>query len=250
MEINDVKLCYKVIGSGDHVVLLMPGAAASCELSLNPQLEGLDQNIFTLVAFDPRGWGWSMDARREYKEEDLITDAEDAAALMERLGFEKYSVFGFCWGGNIALKLASTYNTRVIKLVVSGAFSLINRGQMQQFEHLFDIRNWSPRILESFQEFYGADYSAFDHYVRFVESLNFMSSDDGMLFTVKELNKISACTMLHHGNDDELTGMEQAKHLQQTISGSSVVHWENAAHFLHLQYASKFNEMLQQFLLS
>lgn len=85
IQVNGVGIHYEVAGKGSHVVLCMPGALGSTQSDFGPQLKGL-KDEFTVIAFDPRGYGKSIPPKRDFPADFFTRDANDAAALMETLG--------------------------------------------------------------------------------------------------------------------------------------------------------------------
>ncbi len=73
-----------------------------------------------IIAPDQRGHGQSTQAASGY---DWQTVASDAVGLMDHLGFDKATVLGHSWGGNVASNLAAKFPERVEKLVlIDGGF--------------------------------------------------------------------------------------------------------------------------------
>ena len=67
---------------------------------------------YTIVAYDPRGYGNSRPPDCEYQlvpEHHLKTDASDAYHLMTSLGYPQFSVLGWCGGGITAICLAAQF---------------------------------------------------------------------------------------------------------------------------------------------
>lgn len=89
-EVNGVELHHEVAGQGSHVVLCMPGALGSTQSDFGPQLKGLSDE-FTVIAFDPRGYGKSIPPKRDFPPDFFARDADDAAGLMDALGKLKYA---------------------------------------------------------------------------------------------------------------------------------------------------------------
>lgn len=71
------------------------------------QIEGLDWNQFTLVAWDPPGYGKSIPPSKNYPRDYCERDANFATGLMEALGFQKYSLVSFSEGGAAAMIMAA-----------------------------------------------------------------------------------------------------------------------------------------------
>jgi valacyclovir hydrolase len=85
LHVNGVDLHYERAGSHQQVVLCMPGALGSTQSDFGPQLKGLSDQ-FTVVAFDPRGYGKSIPPARDFPSDFFARDALDAAELMRKLG--------------------------------------------------------------------------------------------------------------------------------------------------------------------
>lgn len=70
-------------GSGSNTVLCFPGALGSIWSDFKPQIEGLDKNKFTVVAWDPPGYGHSRPPNREFSSEFYSNDATLAYEFMK-----------------------------------------------------------------------------------------------------------------------------------------------------------------------
>lgn len=90
IEVNGVKIHHEISGQGSSVVLCMPGALGSTQSDFAPQLHGLS-DVFTVIAFDPRGYGKSIPPKRDYPIDFFERDAVDAAGLMNALGKQPWS---------------------------------------------------------------------------------------------------------------------------------------------------------------
>ena len=85
--------------AGQIPVLLLHGWTASADTNWWPLYDELD-GTRPLAALDHRGHGRGMRPEEPFTLEDC---ADDAAALVEQLGFEKVIVAGYSMGGPIAL---------------------------------------------------------------------------------------------------------------------------------------------------
>merc|ERR1711868_331230 len=99
VKVNDVTLHFETTGTGQKPLLLLPGALGSSRTDFTQQLQHMNGSDFTLVAWDPRGYGQSRPPRRDWPLHFLGRDADDAAALMESLGYSHYSLLGWSDGG-------------------------------------------------------------------------------------------------------------------------------------------------------
>ena len=99
ITVNGVDLHYEKAGTEGQVLLCMPGALGSTQSDFGPQLKGLSSQ-YTVVAFDPRGYGKSRPPERDFPSDFFVRDAWDAAELMRKLGKWLHSLGGgVVWGG-------------------------------------------------------------------------------------------------------------------------------------------------------
>jgi 3-oxoadipate enol-lactonase len=109
---QDVRLEYDVHGSGDPV-LLVQGLGYG-RAGWGPLRERLAER-YTIVSYDNRGFGDSDKPTGPYSTQGL---ADDAAAVLDAVGFERVNVVGASLGGMAAQEFALRHPTRVDKLVL------------------------------------------------------------------------------------------------------------------------------------
>lgn len=82
-----------------------------------------DPQVYRIVLFDQRGCGRSTPHAelRENTTWDLVADMEK---IRERLGIERWVVFGGSWGSTLSLAYAQTHPERVRGLILRGIFLL------------------------------------------------------------------------------------------------------------------------------
>ncbi len=103
-------------GGGDGVVLLLHGWTVSADLNWFTTFDELS-STYRVVALDHRGHGRGLRSEQAFSLEDC---ADDAAALLRRLGVEGAVVVGFSMGGAIAMLLWHRHRTLVSGIVFSG----------------------------------------------------------------------------------------------------------------------------------
>jgi pimeloyl-ACP methyl ester carboxylesterase len=105
-----------VVGGGGPPLLLVHGWPENWYQyrALMPALA----REFTVIAVDQRGMGLTDKPRRGY---DSATLADDLAALMDKLGYHRFSVVGLDTGMVIGYALAADHPERVARLVVGEA---------------------------------------------------------------------------------------------------------------------------------
>ncbi len=119
---HGTKLSYDVGGpasgaGGDHLpLLLLPSVGGGVELWAEFRRR-LDREMVT-IALDPRGFGRSSPEPPLPSTRALSCDALE---FMDRLGVERFAVFGISFGALIAEELAIAGRERVPKLVLASA---------------------------------------------------------------------------------------------------------------------------------
>ena len=107
------QIAYRRIGSGRPVLVLNGFAATNADW--DPSfIDGL-ASFNELILLDNRGIGGSTDNGQPF---DIAKLADDAAHVIETLGFEHTSVMGWSMGGFIAQALALQHPAHIDKLIL------------------------------------------------------------------------------------------------------------------------------------
>lgn len=158
--VNGVQLHYEMKGTGAHPIVCIPGAMGTAQSDFKPQLDyfGREGSGYTVVSFDPCGYGLSRPAERFRKGSIYFqADAKDAHALMQHLSFPKYSVLGWSDGGMAGLISAAMYPDSVRKLVVFGCSAFFTEDDISVLKHMRDLGAWGAEMREPYEKVYG-DY--------------------------------------------------------------------------------------------
>ena len=111
-SVNGIQLAYQTFGQGDPLILLH-GGFGSVEM-FGPNIEALAAGRH-VIGVDLQSHGRSPIANRPMRFETM---ADDIAALIRQIGFEKASVMGFSLGGGVALRTAIQHPDVVDRLVL------------------------------------------------------------------------------------------------------------------------------------
>lgn len=117
LQRHDVELSYSVEGRGLPVLMIQGVSTAGC--AWKPQVETL-KSEFEILTFDNRGLGGSLPCTGPISIESM---ADDARALMDKLGWENAHVVGHSMGGVIAQQLAVDHPNRVRSLSLLCTFA-------------------------------------------------------------------------------------------------------------------------------
>jgi pimeloyl-ACP methyl ester carboxylesterase len=114
-DLDGLHMYYETHGSGRPLILLHGGLGSGEMFApVIPQLAAGHQ----VIAVDLQGHGRTADIDRPLRVELM---ADDIAALIRHLGFEKPDVMGYSLGGGVALFTAANYPELVGRLVVVSA---------------------------------------------------------------------------------------------------------------------------------
>ena len=113
IEVDRAKIVYRRLGNGRPLLVLNGFGATSSDW--DPLfIHGL-ASYNELILLDNRGIGSSTDDGKPF---DITRLANDAAHVIETLGFERLSILGWSMGGFIAQTLALQHPNRVHKLIL------------------------------------------------------------------------------------------------------------------------------------
>jgi 3-oxoadipate enol-lactonase len=114
MNIGSISIYYEIKGAGPKV-LYIPGTSGDLRRTATGLTTPLIDN-FEVLSYDLRGLGQTDKPDIDYTMEDY---ANDAAGLLDALGWGNCCVIGVSFGGMIAQELALRYPNKVSRLVLA-----------------------------------------------------------------------------------------------------------------------------------
>lgn len=232
------QIYWEESGSGEPLLLIM-GLGYSSEMWHRTR-PVLSRNFRTVI-FDNRGVGKSDVPPGAYTVSQM---AADAAAVLDAAGIRKAHVFGISMGGMIAQEFTLNYPDRVDRLVLGctacGGRNAIpakaavldivmararmtpEEGALAMVPYIYDAS--TPRaLIEEDLAIRRRTYPQAAGYLGQVQAIMAWTSLD-------RLAKIKAPTLIVHGETDELVPPENARILEQNISGSRLLMIPHASH--------------------
>lgn len=97
-----------------------PGGGSSPEMR-----RFFDPTRYRVITFDQRGCGRST-PHADLEDNTTWRLVEDIETLRERLGIERWLVFGGSWGSTLAMAYAATHPERVTAMILRGVFLLMH----------------------------------------------------------------------------------------------------------------------------
>ncbi|KAK2534122.1 hypothetical protein Q9233_004305 [Columba guinea] len=254
VQVNGVNLHYQQTGEGSHAVLLLPGMLGSGQTDFGPQLKSMNKQLFTIVAWDPRGYGQSIPPSRDFPPDFFERDAKDAVDLMQLYPYKavqlKYSLVKVIpvdiWfvnsTGNLRGKNRSWQMYHDVSLLecLSKNFLPLNTG-------IRDVSKWSEKVKKPLEEMYGLKYFA-KTCEAWVDGISrFAEKSDGNICQ-ELLPDIKCPTFIIHGEKDPLVPRAHAEYIHKHIKGSRLLLMAEGKHNLHLRFAEEFNRQVEDFL--
>lgn len=246
--VNGAELYYESNGSGDHVLLCVPGALGTARSDFTPQISYFgSREEFMIIAFDPRGYGNSRPPERKFSgRSTFIEDAKDAKGLMDALGVTHFSVLGWSDGAMAAIILSAMFPDSVTSLVAWGANAYIGEEDVKAYRDGENLSLWEPDQREPLETEYGRD-DAQKLWSKWVEMTVEIYQNDGNICK-DYLQGVKCPTLLLQGLKDPWIPNHHVIDIHKGIENSLVYCFPNGDHEIHLKDADRFNLVVEEFL--
>lgn len=252
--INGIKIRYDDVGSGPALLLIhaFPLAGAMWR----PQVEAL-QAAYRLIVPDLRGFGGSDAPPGPYTVEQ---QADDLAALLDRLGVQRAVICGLSMGGYIALAFMRRHAARARALVLAdtraGADSAEGKDGREENARLAE-RDGADAIADKMIPGLVAPAAGQElrDTLRGLITANRPQGIAGALRGMAQrpdstagLRDIAVPTLVIVGEQDGLTPPAEAGQMVSAIAGSTIVVIPGVGHLSSLEAPEVFTNALRSFL--
>ncbi len=241
------RLRYEVAGKRrDPALVLVEGLGGTIE-GWRRNVPELSTELF-VVAFHLRGNGRSDPPPEGVSVADL---ADDAVRLLDALSLERAHVFGFSFGGMVALRAALDRPDRVRSLVLGGTHpggphavrSSARVPKDRPWEALY-----SPAFLLEHADQVATDRAIRARYAQPPEARRRQWEASRGFDAFDELGRVRAPTLVIHGTEDRVVDPRNARLLAQRIPGAELALLEGAGHLFHAERPARTNAIVIDFL--
>ena len=236
------ELYYERSGSGEPLLLIM--GMSGTHLTWGDAFLDALRSDFEVVIYDHRGMGKSGRTEPPFTIADL---ADDAAAVLDELGWDSAHVCGISMGGMVGQELALRHPDRIRTLTLGctyaggpGAtltsqevFQRLSEGMMSGDRERAIRTAWEINVSRAFA---GDDdqYTAFRRQAvevpanlpTIMAQLQAIAPHD----TSARLGEITAPTLVIHGTDDEMLSYRNAEAIAQAIPGARLEIFDGVGH--------------------
>lgn len=256
---GDVHIAYRVFGEGPHDIVLIPGTTSHVELywelPSNQYLLGRLGAFARVIVFDKRGQGLSDRVGEQTLEERI----GDVLAVMDAVGSERATIYGWSEGGAMSLLFAATYPQRTAALVLFGSYASMReepwRLDPAQFAgalRLFE-QQWGQGVLVALNAPSRAKDEAF---VQWWARLERASASPGAILALLRANydidvrdilpSIRVPTLIMHRVGDALVPVDAGRYLAGRIPGARYVELPGEDHLIQSLDQELLDRMLDE----
>lgn len=242
---GDVHIAYRVFGDGPRDIVLVPGTISHAELywDFPPNRHLLERltSFARVIVFDKRGQGLSDRTAEQTLEERI----GDVLAVMDAVGSERATIYGWSEGGAMSLMFAATYPERTSELVLFGSFACMRAAPWNIPPELFNEfcvaleSEWGQGALS----IRNAPSRANDEgFVRWWSKIERAAASPGSIVALFRANygidvrhvlsSISVPTLIFHREHDSVVPVEAGRYLAAHIPGARYVELPGADHMI------------------
>jgi pimeloyl-ACP methyl ester carboxylesterase len=262
VEVDGNQIHYYLYGyDGPRIVLLHGFGHNTHSLNFTGFLESMSDS-YRLLAFDLLGHGRSSDPSKPLGLEDHARLLHSAAV---KLGYHKYNLIGYSFGGVISIRIAALFPENVERLVVVDITPSTYESPRQvklesniplMFQDTESAVKWLHERMPYASESYlkdnidkilfqgeGDSWIVSSHPSRKRYLLN---DGDGWRF----LSELMVPSLLVRGSESHLAVCEEVQKMIEVLEGLKVVTINGAGHMLPFSHKEQFEKTVRDFILS
>jgi 3-oxoadipate enol-lactonase len=255
-DINGTTLHYCFDGPEQGPVVMLSNSLASDLTMWKFQVPALVEAGYLVLRYDSRGHGHSAVPEGPYSIEMLTADA---VGLMDGLGLDKVHFCGLSKGGMIGQMLGTQYGDRLISLTLSSTAAYMAPKEIWD-ERIETVRKGGMAVVADatidrwFTKSGQTNLASTVEKVRSVISNTPVEGFCACCAAIRDMDQretirdVITPTLVMVGEKDFGTPVSAAEHIHQKITSSSLKIIPDAAHFVHMEQSSIFNQALLEFI--
>jgi proline iminopeptidase len=273
IEINGIEVYYRMVGSGDPIFVLSGGPGDALETML--PFETLSDD-YKLIFYDQRAAGRST-GDADTASHGIDNFVEDLESLRLALAPSKINIIGGSWGCMVASHYAFKYPENVSSIVltspmgVSADYFPVYRANIaanrtsedslaiEEIVVTEEFKRREPEIVEKFWRHY---FRAYCYDPSFADSINLWYRDttyeivEGRYYRLwdflqnydlRDSLKLVTCPTLILYGDYDPTPFDYIQPLHDGITGSKLVRFDNAGHWLWVEAIDRILPVIREF---
>ena len=254
---NGISIHYTLNGPASAPVVTLSHSLATNLSMWEPQAAALAAR-YRVLRYDTRGHGGTDAPAGPYSLDQL---AEDAVALLHRLGVERTHFVGLSMGGMIGQMLALKSPGMLRSLVLCDTSSRVPAEARPVWDERIRVaaaEGMEPHVEPTLNRWFTAPFIA--QHPETVERVRAMIRETepqgyiGCCHAIKALDltdrlaAVSVPTLIVVGEDDPGTPVAAARAIHERIKGSELVILTSASHLSNIEQAGAFSESVMTFL--
>ena len=247
ININGADIFYETYGAASGTpVLLIHGSTIDGATDWSDIAPALSKNYKVFVP-DCRGHGHSNNPNTSYSFKEL---ANDAAAFIRAMGYERAHVIGHSNGGNVALVILMEHPDVVQTCIPQAANAYVTQYLIDREPWLFDPERvkkedpaWMNEMIALHSETNGAEYW------RDLLQLTMKAIISEPNYTPEQLAKASRPTLVIMGAEDTVNAPDKhAQFIAENIPGAELWIPEKTGHNVHKERRDEWLGRVEEFL--
>src|SRR5215208_1869656 len=249
ITINDAKIYYEIYGDKEPAgtpILLIHGSTIDSHTDWDTIAPMLAKQYRVFTA-DCRGHGRSNNPHMSYSFREL---ADDAAAFIHAMGYEKVHIIGHSNGGNVALVTLMEHPDIVQTCIPQAANAYVTRFLIEREPKVFDPERvarespkWRDEMIALHSEVNGKDYWREMLWLTMKEIISEPN------YSPTELARVQKPTFVIMGADDTVNAPDgHAQYIANNIPNAELWIPEKTGHNVHLERREKWLAKVLDFL--
>ena len=258
IDVPGIKLNYERAGAGEPL-LLIQGMSAN-HMAWGRPFSSLLERSFEVISFDNRGMGLSSPVTEQFTIAEM---AADTVALLDALEIESAHVLGISMGGMIAQELALAHPGRLRSLSLGCTYcggegsQLMDPAEFQGLVEAMASGN-QDRVFRAMYELnlspgFRVEESRYADFTEMAAALPAPRQVIGMQVqaiaahdTSARLPGLSIPTLIVHGTEDRVLGVDNGRQIASLIPGSRLEELDGIGHMFWWEQPQRSAELIRE----